>query len=81
MDNENYDVVICGTGITESILSGLLSMEGYKVLHIDKNEYYGDDSASLNLTLLFNKFKPGTKPPSILGTNREWNVDLCPKFV
>lgn len=56
-------------------------MEGYKVLHIDKNEYYGDDSASLNLTLLFNKFKPGTKPPSILGTNREWNVDLCPKFV
>jgi len=56
-------------------------MEGYKILHLDRNEYYGDESASLNLTSLWKKFKPGDKPPNVLGTNREWNVDLVPKFV
>jgi len=39
-----------GTGLTECILSGLLSIEGKKVLHLDRNDYYGGDSASLNLT-------------------------------
>ena len=39
-----------GTGLTECILSGLLSVEGKKVLHMDRNDYYGGDSASLNLT-------------------------------
>ena len=57
MDDETYDVIICGTGITESTLSGLLSMEGKKVLHLDRNEYYGDEGASLNLTSLWKKFR------------------------
>ena len=48
-----------GTGITESILSGLLSMEGNKILNIDKNPYYGDSGASLNLTKMWDVFKPG----------------------
>jgi len=39
-----------GTGLTECILSGLLSVDGQKVLHMDRNDYYGADSASLNLT-------------------------------
>ena len=26
--NEKYDVVVCGTGLAECILSGLLSQEG-----------------------------------------------------
>ena len=39
-----------GTGLTECILSGLLSVDGQKVLHMDRNDYYGGDSASLNLT-------------------------------
>jgi RAB protein geranylgeranyltransferase component A len=46
----NYQVVVLGTGLTECILSGLLSVEGKKVLHMDRNDYYGGDSASLTLT-------------------------------
>ena len=42
-------VIVLGTGLTECILSGLLSVEGKKVLHMDRNDYYGGDSASLNL--------------------------------
>lgn len=48
--NDEYDYIVLGTGLTECILSGLLSVEGKKVLHMDRNDYYGAESASLNLT-------------------------------
>eukprot|EP01071_Lankesteria_metandrocarpae_P004753 Lankesteria_metandrocarpae@DN3681_c0_g1_i2.p1 len=78
--DETYDVVICGTGLKECIISGLLAGHGKKVLHVDRNGYYGGDSASLNLTNLYEKFGKGS-PPEALGANRDWNVDLIPKFV
>lgn len=31
-----YDVVVLGTGLTECILSGVLSVKGSKVLHMDR---------------------------------------------
>lgn len=79
--DEEYDVIVCGTGLKECILSGLLSVAGKKVLHLDRNGYYGGDAASLNITNLWQKFKPNEKPPESLGANRDWNVDLIPKFV
>jgi Rab GDP dissociation inhibitor len=71
---------VLGTGLTECILSGLLSVEGKKVLHMDRNDYYGAESASLNLTQLYNKFRQGMSPPSQFGRDRDYNVDLIPKF-
>jgi len=47
--DEEYDAIVLGTGLKECIISGLLSVDGYKVLHIDRNNYYGGASASLNL--------------------------------
>lgn len=79
--DEEYDVIVCGTGLKECILSGLLSTSGKKVLHLDRNNYYGGECASLNITNLWEKFKPGQSPPKELGPNREWNVDLVPKFI
>mmetsp|Transcript_85902 Transcript_85902/g.221113 ORF Transcript_85902/g.221113 Transcript_85902/m.221113 type:complete len:456 (+) Transcript_85902:75-1442(+) len=79
--DEEYDVCVCGTGLKECILSGLLSVHGKKVLHLDRNNYYGGDCASLNITNLWEKFRPGQKPPPELGANRDWNVDLIPKFI
>ena len=58
MDQE-YDVIVCGTGLKECILSGLMSQQGKKVLHVDRNSYYGGESASLNLEQLYERFKPG----------------------
>ena len=37
--DEEYDAIVCGTGLKECILSGLLSTHGKKVLHVDD---YGD---------------------------------------
>jgi len=79
--DEEYDVIVCGTGLKECILSGLLSVHGKKVLHLDRNSYYGGDCASLNITKLWEKFRPGTEPPKAFGPNRDWNVDLIPKFI
>lgn len=36
-----YDVIVLGTGLTECILSGVLSVKGKKVLHLDRASYYG----------------------------------------
>lgn len=39
------------------------------------------ESASLNLTQLYKKFRPTMKADEKLGRDRDWNVDLIPKFV
>lgn len=81
MDSD-YDVIVLGTGLTECVLSGLLSVEGKKVLHIDRQDFYGGESASLNLLQLYGKFKPSAqKPETITGRDRDWCVDLIPKFL
>jgi Rab GDP dissociation inhibitor len=78
--DEEYDVIVLGTGLTECILAGLLSAHGKKVLHLDRNDFYGGESASVNLTNLYKIFYPGNEPPAYLGHNRDWNIDLIPKF-
>lgn len=50
------DVLICGTGLIESILAASLSWQGSKVLHIDSNQYYGDNFATLTIEQLKNWF-------------------------
>jgi len=75
-----YDAIVIGTGLKECVISGLLSVQGLKILHIDRNQYYGAECASLNLTNLYEKFKAG-EVPSYLGENRDYNVDLIPKFI
>ncbi|CAD8211614.1 unnamed protein product [Paramecium octaurelia] len=75
-----YDVVVFGTGLIECILSGLLSMEGKKVFHMDRNSYYGGESASLNLINFWKLFKPGQQFPEQLGQYNNWNIDLIPKL-
>ena len=44
-----FDVILVGTGIVESILSCALSRAGKKLLHLDANRFYGSNFASLNL--------------------------------
>ena len=51
--DEEYDCIILGTGLTECIISGMLSVSGKKVLHMDRNKYYGGESASLTVSILF----------------------------
>ncbi|WVZ57354.1 hypothetical protein U9M48_007748 [Paspalum notatum var. saurae] len=79
--DEEYDVIVLGTGLKECIISGLLSVDGLKVLHMDRNDYYGGESSSLNLTKLWKRFKGNDSPPEHLGVSKEYNVDMVPKFM
>jgi len=70
--------------LKECIISGLLSVNGYKVLHLDRNPYYGGESASLNLAQVFEYFKlqaPSGEDYGPLGFIRDYNIDLIPKFI
>ncbi|XP_034023474.1 rab GDP dissociation inhibitor alpha-like [Thalassophryne amazonica] len=83
---QEYDIVVLGTGLKSSlslsgcVLSALMSLSGKKVLHIDRNSYYGGESASISpLEELYKKFNV-PEPTIPLGLGKEWNVDTIPKF-
>uniref|UniRef100_A0A069DVP2 Rab proteins geranylgeranyltransferase component A n=1 Tax=Panstrongylus megistus TaxID=65343 RepID=A0A069DVP2_9HEMI len=44
-----YDVIVVGTGLVESIVAAAASRIGKKVLHIDGNSYYGQQWATFSL--------------------------------
>ncbi len=46
-----YDAIILGTGLKECVLSGLLAVKGLRVLHLDRNNFYGGECASLNVSV------------------------------
>lgn len=76
-------MIVCGTGLKECILSGIFSVSGKKVLHLDRNDYYGGASASLTpLAKVYEHFKrPDRSGEATFGRGRDWNVDLIPKFI
>ncbi|KAJ5952921.1 uncharacterized protein N7479_011334 [Penicillium vulpinum] len=49
LSGTTWDVVIDGTGISESLLALALSRSGKKVLHMDSNQYYGGSDAAFSL--------------------------------
>lgn len=80
--DETYDAIVLGTGLKECILSGMLSVSGKKVLHIDRNKYYGGETASITpLEDLFSRFNVVEAFNEKYGRGRDWNVDLIPKFL
>lgn len=56
-----FDLVIVGTGVVESILSAAASRVGKTVLHIDSDNYYGGSWASFNLESI-QELESVTKP-------------------
>uniref|UniRef100_A0A8D0A9D1 Rab GDP dissociation inhibitor n=1 Tax=Sander lucioperca TaxID=283035 RepID=A0A8D0A9D1_SANLU len=59
-----------------------MSVKGKKVLHMDRNSYYGAESASITpLEDLYKRFSIPGKPLESMGKGRDWNVDLIPKFL
>nr|KAF6283369.1 GDP dissociation inhibitor 1 [Pipistrellus kuhlii] len=67
--DEEYDVIVLGTGLTECILSGIMSVNGKKVLHMDRNPYYGGESSSITpLEELYKRFQLLEGPPESMGS-------------
>jgi Rab proteins geranylgeranyltransferase component A len=56
-----YDVVICGTGLVQSILASAIARyaSGKKMLHVDGSDHYGNLDAVWTLPYLFSEEKHG----------------------
>eukprot|EP00439_Symbiodinium_sp_Y106_P056020 s877_g7.t2 len=70
--------------IVATALLPVVWTEGRRIQYLggkSQTQTQGGDCASLNITNLWQKFMPGSAPPKELGENREWNVDLIPKFI
>ena len=78
-----FDYVVLGSGLTNSLLCGLLATKKkVSVLHVDSERYYGGNSASLNLDALFRKTlkrDPTEEERKIFGNSSDYNIDLVPK--
>jgi len=80
--DDKYDCIVLGTGLKECVISGLMSVERKKVLQMDRNGYYGGETASLTLDQLFERFTDGkTTPPESFGRSRDYAIDLVPKLI
>lgn len=94
---EKVDVLIIGTGMVESVLAAALSWQGSSVLHIDKNDYYGDTSATLTVDQI-KKWVKNINNGSLQGytnaklyvsnligngkyASRDFGIDLSPKIL
>ncbi|KAI9651452.1 MAG: Rab proteins geranylgeranyltransferase component A [Trizodia sp. TS-e1964] len=64
LENTLWDVVIAGTGLQQSLLALALSRSGKRVLHLDKNSFYGGSSAAFSLTEAEEWVKSLAKDPS-----------------
>lgn len=91
---DQCDVVIAGTGLIESILAAALAWQGSNVLHIDANNYYGDNTATLTIDQLKtwvqkvnNNEVDGFKnallyiPSGNELKSRDFGIDLTPKIL
>jgi Rab proteins geranylgeranyltransferase component A len=54
---QHYDVVLCGTGLIQSILASALTRAGLTVLHCDGSDYYGELDAVWTLPYLQEQFR------------------------
>lgn len=61
-----YDVVICGTGLVQSILASSLALIGKRVLHCDGQDLYGEMDASYNLLDLISWAKQQQQPSKFI---------------
>ncbi|KAI9779366.1 MAG: Rab proteins geranylgeranyltransferase component A [Candelina submexicana] len=49
LEDTTWDVLIAGTGLQQSLLALALSRSGKKILHVDRNTYYGGAHAAFSL--------------------------------
>ncbi|KAH8316671.1 hypothetical protein KR067_012864 [Drosophila pandora] len=72
---EQFDLVVIGTGFTESCIAAAASRVGKSVLHIDSNEYYGDVWSSFSMDTYCARLDRVVEPHSTLrNASYTWNI-------
>jgi hypothetical protein len=85
LDKDQYDVIIVGTGMCESVLAGALARSGRSVLHLDPLSFYGGPCASLPLSLfkdVLQKLSLNAESKNSLAEASDWeDVDEDPTAI
>ncbi|KAJ0853741.1 putative GDP dissociation inhibitor, FAD/NAD(P)-binding domain superfamily [Helianthus annuus] len=68
IDPTNFDLIVIGTGLPESIIAAAASTAGKSVLHLDPNPHYGSHYSSLSLLDLTSFLNSQTLNPQNSGT-------------
>ncbi|KAI4314650.1 hypothetical protein L6164_027538 [Bauhinia variegata] len=63
IDPVNFDLIIVGTGLSESVIAAAASAVGKTVLHLDPNSFYGSHFASLPLDEFASFLNSHSVPP------------------
>ncbi len=71
-----YDVILCGTGLTQSILASALTRAGKSVLHCDNNDFYGDLDSVFSLDALIEWSEQMKKSPLERDRDGSGNDDI-----
>ncbi|KAF8661532.1 hypothetical protein HU200_056952 [Digitaria exilis] len=64
IDPTSFDVVLCGTGLPESVLAAACAAAGKTVLHVDPSPFYGSLYSSIPLPSLSSFLSPDPSTPS-----------------
>src|SRR5690348_14299892 len=57
--SRDYDVIVCGTTVTNAILAASLARAGLSVLHMDPQDFYGQTDATLDPVALADFLRAG----------------------
>ncbi|KAM9599871.1 rab proteins geranylgeranyltransferase component A 1 [Morphnus guianensis] len=67
-----FDVVVIGTGLPESIIAAACARSGQRVLHVDSRNYYGGNWASFSFSGLLSWIKENQQKTDINDECEDW---------
>lgn len=73
IEPSNFDLVVVGTGLPETILAGAAAQAGKSVLHLDPAESYGSQWATLQLDSFVDWAKAGGSVAHLGGSSAQAN--------
>ncbi|XP_061862846.1 rab proteins geranylgeranyltransferase component A 1 isoform X3 [Colius striatus] len=68
-----FDVVVIGTGLPESIIAAACARSGQRVLHVDSRNYYGGNWASFSFSGLLSWIKENQQKTDISDECEDWS--------
>nr|GAT61053.1 predicted protein [Mycena chlorophos] len=84
----DFDIVVLGTGLTESIAAAALAKAGFKVAHLDSNAHYGAAEASLSFDELLElqsqpspRFSKFSRTADTIPQPRAYSLSLSPSLI
>ncbi|XP_006991219.1 rab proteins geranylgeranyltransferase component A 1 [Peromyscus maniculatus bairdii] len=72
----DFDVIVIGTGLPESIIAAACSRSGQRVLHVDSRSYYGGNWASFSFSGLLSWLKEYQENSDVVTENSTWQEQI-----